>query len=183
MKKSKRVTKSEWLSMALEVFERSGIDAVRIEELARQLGIAKSGFYWHFKDRPDLLSQMLEYWTHEYTEVVIENPDIKAQPPEKRLELLIKLVKEYELNRLEASMIVWSGSDPKVKEVLDDVYKKRLTFIRNLFSDMGFKGNELEMRSQLLTGYMIAEHSLSKSQPDTNWESQLELITELLTKQ
>jgi hypothetical protein len=36
MKKSKRVTKSEWLSMALEVFEKSGIDAVRIEDLARQ---------------------------------------------------------------------------------------------------------------------------------------------------
>jgi AcrR family transcriptional regulator len=182
MKKQKRVTKSEWLSMALEVFEKSGIDAVRIEELARLFGIAKSGFYWHFKDRSDLLNQMLEYWTHEYTEVVIENQDIQGQPPEKRLEFLLRLVKEYELNRLEASMIVWAGSDPKVKKVLDDVYEKRLTFVRNFFSELGFKGNELEMRSQLLTGYMISEHSLSKSQPDTNWESQLELIIELLTK-
>ncbi|MEP5089126.1 MAG: helix-turn-helix domain-containing protein, partial [Paracoccaceae bacterium] len=50
-----RVSKLDWLRKALEVFETNGIAAVRVVDLAQQLHVAKSGFYWHFKDRRDLL--------------------------------------------------------------------------------------------------------------------------------
>ena len=52
-------------------FSPSGIVRVRVERLARDLGVAKSGFYWHFRDRADLLKQMLRYWSDEFTEAVV----------------------------------------------------------------------------------------------------------------
>ena len=56
----KRVSKGEWLDMALDILTHEGIEGVRIERLADRLGISKSGFYWHFRDRDDLYRQLLE---------------------------------------------------------------------------------------------------------------------------
>ncbi len=39
-----------------------GVQDVRIERLARDLGIAKAGSYWHFRDRKALLPSILDYW-------------------------------------------------------------------------------------------------------------------------
>ena len=67
MKKSprrKRVSKAEWLAQSLEVLAAEGVQGVRVERLARDLGIAKAGFYWHFRDRRDLMQSLLDYWTH-----------------------------------------------------------------------------------------------------------------------
>ena len=63
----KRVTKAEWQELALKVLASEGVQGVRVERLARDLGIAKAGFYWHFRDRRDLLQSILAYWANEFT--------------------------------------------------------------------------------------------------------------------
>ena len=45
-----------WIAAALECIAEGGIDAVRVEVLARDLGVTKGGFYWHFADREALLA-------------------------------------------------------------------------------------------------------------------------------
>ena len=62
---SSRVSKDQWLAAAVTALEQGGVDAVRVERLARALDVSKSGFYWHFKDRADLLLELLEYWEEE----------------------------------------------------------------------------------------------------------------------
>ena len=52
--RKRRVTKAEWLATALCELERGGIEAVKVERLSVILSVAKSGFYWHFRDRTDL---------------------------------------------------------------------------------------------------------------------------------
>ena len=54
-KKQPRRKKADWLGSALLILQAEGIDGVWVERLARDLNVAKSGFYWHFKDR-------LEVW-------------------------------------------------------------------------------------------------------------------------
>ena len=82
---TKRTSKAEWFETALRVLGDEGIEGVRVERLARDLGTSRSGFYWHFKDRRDLELQLLEYWAHEYTEVVSENPELMLVEPGKRI--------------------------------------------------------------------------------------------------
>jgi AcrR family transcriptional regulator len=74
-----RKKKADWLEAALDVFEKEGIEGVRVERLARGLNVAKSGFYWHFKDRDDLHEQMLRYWEDEFTGVVTLNVELVRQ--------------------------------------------------------------------------------------------------------
>ena len=67
-KKARRgVTKAEWLEAGLEFLARGSVTSITVEGLAKHLGIAKSGFYWHFKNRDELLQELLKYWLHEIT--------------------------------------------------------------------------------------------------------------------
>jgi AcrR family transcriptional regulator len=62
----RRVSRDDWLQRGLEVLRESGVEVevevVKIDHLARSLGVAKTGFYWHFENRAELLESMLEYW-------------------------------------------------------------------------------------------------------------------------
>ena len=59
------VSKTEWLEAGLQALGDSSVAALTVEGLAKSLGIAKAGFYWHFKNRDDLLRQLLDHWTLE----------------------------------------------------------------------------------------------------------------------
>ena len=85
MSKVSRVRKNDWLEKALQVLEAEGIVGVRVERLARELGVAKRGFYWHFQDREDLYREMLDFWSEEFTESVVDDPLMRTGNAETRL--------------------------------------------------------------------------------------------------
>jgi len=180
--KSKRVSKAQWLDTALEVLETEGVENVRVEKLARQLGIAKSGFYWHFKDRQDLLKQLLDYWAHEFTAVVTQNPELNQGNPKQRLEQTMRMIQEYGLTKLEVVVRAWAQSDPIAAKVLNNVYKMRMDFLREIFKDLGFRGDELEMRTQLFLCYHTWEYSMFGKQQKAKQNKLLKLRLRLFTK-
>ncbi len=51
-----------WLQAAHDLLVESGVDAVRIQPLAKRLNIARTSFYWHFKDRETLLAALADRW-------------------------------------------------------------------------------------------------------------------------
>ena len=91
-------SKADWLETALSFLEKEGIAGVKVDSLAKELGIARSGFYWHFRDRADFHNQLLEYWAYEYSEVVMKNPQIQKGEPRERLLKIIHMVKDLDLN-------------------------------------------------------------------------------------
>jgi len=155
-----RVTKAEWLSTALDELERGGIEAVRVERLAKTLSVAKSGFYWHFKDRRDLHRHLLDYWFHEYTQVVTSNPQLLLGEPKVRLEKVMKMVQDHDLGRYDLAIRSWAKHDEMAQEVVQLVTKTRLDFLRQIFSEMGFEDDELEMRTMLFVCYHSWESAI-----------------------
>src|SRR5215470_15475319 len=57
-----RLDADAWIAAAFEALAEGGIDAVRVEPLAKALGITKGSFYWHFADRRALIDAMLGSW-------------------------------------------------------------------------------------------------------------------------
>lgn len=159
-KREGRVSKAEWLATALDELERGGIEAVRVERLAKLLGVAKSGFYWHFQDRRDLHRELLNYWLHEYTEVISLNPQLLLGEPKARLEKIMKMIQEHDLARYDLAIRAWAKHDEMAQDVVQRVTKVRLDFIRQIFSEMGFEGDELEMRTRLFVCYHTGESAI-----------------------
>src|SRR5690242_9998004 len=57
-----RLSAGDWEQAALDVIAEQGVAAVTVESLARQLGVTKGSFYWHFPTREALLKAALERW-------------------------------------------------------------------------------------------------------------------------
>ena len=146
----KRISKAEWLQKALDLLEAEGVEAIRVQRLARELGISKSGFYWHFKDREDLRAQMVDYWVHEFNEVVTANSTLREGDPRERLERTMLMILDNDLTRYELPMRAWAEADRGINRRVAQAYRNRLVFLREIFRDLGFAGDELEMRARLL---------------------------------
>ena len=158
--KKKRTSKAEWLEAALSVMESEGVDAIKIDRLAKTLKTSRSGFYWHFQDRAELLNELLAYWRTEYTETVIKNSKQLNMSPDKRLYTVMKMIEEHALDRYEVHMRAWADHDTEAAAVLTDVYRQRFEFFRSIFSEMGFSGCDLEMRARLWLCYAINGKSM-----------------------
>jgi AcrR family transcriptional regulator len=176
-KRKKRVSRDQWLEKALEHFSSKGESGLNIEELARALNVAKSGFYFHFKDRDDLLQQLLAYWTHEYTEVVTQNPLLLMAPAEQRLIMIATYVFEQNLTEFEAAMQVWSNKDPKIAARVTKVVNMRRAFVGNAFKELGFTGDDLTARARIFLGYIASERQIFGSRKEPS-----KLARELLVK-
>ena len=156
----KRVSKEQWLAKALEALESSGIEAVKIERLAKGLGISRSGFYWHFKNRQDLLENLLDFWISEYTGAVTDNPDVSKLDPKKRLYATMEMIRDKRLTKYDLAMTSWAKLDSQVYKVVKKVVKMRLDYLRVIFAELGFEGDELEMRTRLFVCYHSWEDTM-----------------------
>jgi AcrR family transcriptional regulator len=156
----KRISKAEWLGLALEVLATEGVQGVRIERLGRDLGVAKAGFYWHFRDRNDLMQSILAYWKDEYTAIVTKNTDLLEGDPKKRLHETMVMILDHDLTKYDLAIRDWAAHDPSAAKAVKSVYRMRLEFVRSIFSDLGFRGRQLEMRTRLFVGYHTWEHAM-----------------------
>ena len=180
--KKRRVSKAAWIETALPLLRDEGAEAVRVEVLARRLGTSKSGFYWHFKNRRDLLMQILDYWAHEYTEIVTGNPEVIRMEPLERLQITMEMVLNLDLAEYDLSMRAWAAQDPEVARRVGRVYRQRRAFIREAFAELGFEGNQLEMRTRLFLCYHSWERVMFWRESKKALRELIPLRLQLLTR-
>ena len=143
------VSREQWILEGLEVLNESGVDHVTVHNLSRRLGISRSGFYWHFKDRSELLDALLEDWARITTKVITDNIEILALDPVDRLARVAEMVVDYGLYRYEVALNHWALQSKMAARKVRSVTRLRTNFVRQAFSELGFEGESLEMRAML----------------------------------
>src|ERR687893_303054 len=79
-----RLSREDWIGAALQALADDGPSGVAVERLAARLGTTKGSFYWHFKDREELITEALATWEREDTDAVIEEMKEISDPVERR---------------------------------------------------------------------------------------------------
>lgn len=156
MKKSKKLTAEDWLKLALDTLDNEGIHKVNVEHLARKLGVTKGSFYWHFKNRETLLKEMLSYWTETLTTDVIQ----RSKDGKETLLKLMTIITEEKVGRYETAIRAWSMHDEMAKATLRKVDVQRLKYITSVFTDIGFKKADAEIRARMMLHYQVAEQGI-----------------------
>jgi AcrR family transcriptional regulator len=154
------VSKAEWLEAGLSALGDGSVEGITVERLARSLGIAKAGFYWHFENRDDLLRQILDHWIHETTEVITGNAQLLELDPRGRLLAAAEIILDYDLGSLDPAIRQWALRDRSAARAVKRVNKLRLDFVRGAFNELGFKGDDAEMRAMLFVVYHSSEPSV-----------------------
>ena len=154
-----RTPRSSWIDEGLTALAAGGPDAVRIEPLARALGVTKGGFYWHFNDRRALLEEMLDTWERVSIDEVIDRVEGEGGDARARLRRLFGLASSSgELLRIDLAVRDWSRREHTVAERLRRVDNRRMDYLRSLFGAFCPDEDEVEVRCMLALSLWIGNH-------------------------
>jgi AcrR family transcriptional regulator len=155
-----RTPRTKWIEAGLRALAGGGPDAVRIEPLARALGVTRGGFYWHFTDRGALLEEMLDTWERATTQEVAERLEREGGDAAARLRRLLALTSTRVL-MTDLAVRDWARRDPAVAERLRRVDNRRMDGLRALFSAPCADPDDIEARSMLFFSLLIGNHSIA----------------------
>lgn len=152
-----RLDRQAWVRAALKLLRTESIENVRVEPLAKELGVTKGSFYWHFKDRDDLLQEILDTWRKRATSDVIERLEKRFDNPGEAIRqvLTMSFAPEYawEDGLIELAIRDWARRDRGVRRVLEEVDEQRLRFNTRLFKKMGLDDDLAAARGFLVYSF------------------------------
>ncbi len=169
-----RTPRSEWIRQGLRALAEGGPDAVRIEPLARALGVTRGGFYWHFEDRGALLEAMLDTWEQATTEEAAERLESGGGDATARLRLLFALTSPGVV-RTDLAIRDWARRDQVVAERLRRIDNRRMGHLRALFGALCADPGEVEARCLLAFSLLIGNHYIAADHGGYNRAEVLEL--------
>ncbi len=179
-----RTPPNRWIEEGLSALAAGGPEAVRIEPLARALGISKGGFYWHFSDRQSLLEEMLDAWERTWVDEVIEAVEAEDKDARSRLRRLFALAAASgsELLKIELAIRNWARREEAVAERLRRVDNRRMDYMRSLFGAICEDDDEVEARCLLAFSLFIGGPFVTADHGGHSRAQVLELALEWLTR-
>jgi AcrR family transcriptional regulator len=141
-----------------------------------------AGFYWHFKNRDDMLRQLLDYWTHQLTEVVTSNVELLKLGPRERLIKTAQMILDFDLAKYDLAIREWALQNPEVARTVRKVNQFRLDFVRQALSELGFDDKEQEIRAMLFVCYHSWESLMFRDIPRKRRREQIARRIEILTR-
>jgi AcrR family transcriptional regulator len=179
---SPRLSRQAWLEQALVAIGRRGKGWVGIHDLVKDLGVSKGSFYWHFRNREEFVEALLDYWVGNLTAAVPEMIEAKCGSPKDRLLALMDLISSEKLNRLDIAIRSWALREPKAAAAVKKSDRIRLDYVGSLFREMGFEGDELEMRTRTFVIYFSFEAAFSHPEPVDDRKRLMKLRSAWLVK-
>jgi len=159
-----RLTAQAWVDAALAAIAEGGLAAVAVEPLAARLGTTKGSFYWHFSNRAALIDAALQHWEERNTEQVITTVDPEPDP-ERRLRDLFKTVPAAGGgDPVEVALLATAGH-PQVAPVLRRVTERRVDYVTDVFTDIGFPRDEARRRGLLVYTAHLGQTQLLHAVP------------------
>lgn len=171
--------RERWVEEGLQALAAGGPDAVRVEVLAKALGVTKGGFYWHFDDRQALLDEMLDAWERLSVDVPIEAVDAAEADPRARLRLLSSLATERVLD-LDLAVRDWARRDRAVAKRLRRIDNRRMEYLRSLFRPFSADEADAEARSLVAFSLWIGNHFIAADHGPRGRDEVLRLAFERL---
>ncbi len=161
------LTPENWIEAATEVLVDQGIDHVRVDLLARELGVTRGSFYWHFRDREDLLRRVLHAWSERSTVILTQRlASVRGADPHAQLRDVTTLPfrgrAAARAARIELAIRAWARRDEMARRAVDDADASRIAYHAQIFTALGFKGAQAQERAFLLYGYEVAESILHR---------------------
>lgn len=157
-RKTERLDREAWLTAALEALREGGIEQVRVEPLALRLGVTKGSFYWHFKDREDLLRSLPEFWAQSQTEPVLAHAEATQGGPLAKMAALLEFLAREDPDRYDNAMRAWALYDEEVARQVAAIDARRMAYAVQLFEEAGLSPDDAAFRARLWYFYDVGEH-------------------------
>jgi AcrR family transcriptional regulator len=161
-----RTPREKWVEEGLQVLAERGVDAVRVEALAKRLGVTKGGFYGYFADRGALLTAMLDAWERECVDDVLDRIEQEGGDVLDKVRLAGRLTFSSDrLLPIDLAIRDWARRDQAVAERLRRVDNRRMQLSRDAISTFCSDPDEVEARALLAFCVAIGSHLVAVDHP------------------
>ncbi len=176
-----RTPRERWIEQGLQALAAGGPDAVRVEALAKELGVTKGGFYGWFADRDALLEAMLDTWERESTDDVLDRVELEGGDPRTKIERAgVLTFSDDRLLPIDLAVRDWARRDEAVAVRLRRVDNRRMALLREMIGTFCPDPDEVEARSLLAFCVAIGEHFLAADHGDRTRAEVLARAADLL---
>lgn len=157
-----RTPRESWVEAGMRALAAGGPDAVRVEALAKGLGVTKGGFYGYFADRDALLSDVLDRWERESVDDVLAQIEREGGDPKARIHRAGVLTFSGDrLLPVDLAVRDWARRDEAVAARLRRVDNRRMALLREMIGTFCDDPDEVEARSLLAFCAAIGAHFLA----------------------
>jgi AcrR family transcriptional regulator len=152
-----------WVEAGLAEMARHGIDGVRVEVLAKNLGVTKGGFYRRFKDRAALLDGILRTWSAGRIAAIEKQTSLDGATARDRLSAVIQLYAERMNSQgmaIELAIRQWARSDAAAAAAVAAVDAARLKNVAHLYRATGMSAEEADAQAFLFYCFIFGQSLL-----------------------
>ena len=174
--------RSAWLDAGLDALHDEGIQGVKVERLARCLGVTKGSFYHHFSGRRELLMGMIDRWRSTQEGYLRWLDDVGEAEPRQRLHRLLEFILGKD-GRHDVGMRAWARTDEPATRAVEAVDRGRIDYVEQILRSVGFEGDEARLRARMIYLYQIGEQTWSVRDPEELRQRLYRLHTELLERE
>lgn len=151
---------SAWIDAAFDALAEGGIDAVRIDPLAKRLGVTRGSFYWHFVDRAALHQDVLKEWRKRASYQIGSRIESRVSAPEERLRQTLALpnssLRSKRAAAIELAIRHWARRDAQAAKAVKHIDRVRLDYYAKLYGEMGLKPAEARKRAFVFYASLLA---------------------------
>jgi AcrR family transcriptional regulator len=140
------------LEAAYELFARQGIQAVGVDEIIRQAGVAKASFYHHFASKDDLVLEFLNLREQRWTLAWVEEAKRRAADPQGQLLAIFDVFDEwfhredFEADSFVNVLLELGAAHPAGRASMEHLGNVR-AIVTNLAEEAGLRDTESFTRS------------------------------------
>lgn len=142
----------DWLTLAYQRLVQSGVEAVKIQPLAKALNTSRTSFYWFFKDRDALLEQLIERWKNTNTQGLVGQTERYAETVVEAMFNVFDCWLDSELFDADFEYAVrhWALSSAAVAQAVAEADERRLAALRAMLGRYGYPDGEADVRARTI---------------------------------
>ena len=158
------LSSQDWVRAALRLIAREGVAAVAVEPLARELGVTKGSFYWHFANRDALIQAALGAWEADQGRDVVARYEGIADSRKRLRVIMFAAFEDQENGRLFAALSA-SSEDPRVNPYLARASEQRLALGIRSLTALGLPEEEARRKALALYAAYAGYFQLQRAMP------------------
>jgi AcrR family transcriptional regulator len=147
-----KVTRDDWLNVAMDVLISDGVEQVKVLALAERMAVSRSSFYWYFKSRQDLLDALLKTWEQTNTAGLVGQAAVAADTITAAVLNVWRCSANPELfnTSLDFAVRDWARRSGPVRHLLDQSDGRRVEALKQMFQRYDYPEVEALARAKAL---------------------------------
>lgn len=160
--KAPKRDRDDWLQTARRVLIAEGVERVKIEPLATLLGVTTGSFYHHFKNRSELLGELLKHWEAENTAPMVRAVEEAGGDANRQLNALFDtwLAESDYDPTYDSAVRAWARSSKTAEEVVRRVDDERIDLLRQIFLRLGYDEDRAFVRARIAYFHQVGYQAM-----------------------